>query len=343
MCSTASALAGLLQGQEMQGAESEVQRSNQRIVDLTKRLEKHTGTEYNKRIDTSKTARGDWTGTYKYWDGWDDVEELQGEISTEKEKLESMMEKISNPMGHCHSHTEERQMFELPEKEKMGFCERHRSMGNFLYAEGVLPKAAEQYRTALSYYDYCFPEETEEQIRLEEVRHAAQTNISLCYRQMGYGKEAIEMASQAIRDSKDRRNHFSSKAIGKAYFRRAQAYLQQHEYDLAMDDLKEAETLLPESERGRITQEMLVVQAQKKAYLENSKVMAKKIMSAKESTDEQEGEYRTELDSKVKHETPCKTLQVPNSSTKENAPLACLDISIPLEPKCVTIRKSMTA
>ena len=49
---------------------------------------------------------------------------------------------------------------------------------------------------ALSYYDYCFPEDSAEQLRLEEVRHAAQCNLSLCYRQMGFGKEAVEMASQ---------------------------------------------------------------------------------------------------------------------------------------------------
>ena len=38
-------------------------------------------------------------------------------------------------------------MFERPEHEKMAFCERHRLLGNFLYGEGVLPKAAEQYKT----------------------------------------------------------------------------------------------------------------------------------------------------------------------------------------------------
>lgn len=38
-------------------------------------------------------------------------------------------------------------MFELPEEDKMAFCERHRLLGNFLYGEGVLPKAAEQYKT----------------------------------------------------------------------------------------------------------------------------------------------------------------------------------------------------
>jgi hypothetical protein len=42
---------------------------------------------------------------------------------------------------------QERKMFEQPEADKMAFCERHRLLGNFLYGEGVLPKAAEQYKT----------------------------------------------------------------------------------------------------------------------------------------------------------------------------------------------------
>lgn len=45
-------------------------------------------------------------------------------------------------------------MFEQPEEDKMAFCERHRLLGNYLYSEGVLPKAAEQYKTVdvLSYW-----------------------------------------------------------------------------------------------------------------------------------------------------------------------------------------------
>ncbi len=42
---------------------------------------------------------------------------------------------------------QERELFELPEKEKMVLCERHRLRGNFLFGEGVLVKAAEQYKT----------------------------------------------------------------------------------------------------------------------------------------------------------------------------------------------------
>jgi hypothetical protein len=56
----------------------------------------------------------------------------------------SVCQSINLSLSVCH---QERKMFELPEEEKMVFCERHRLLGNFLYAEGVLPKAAEQYKT----------------------------------------------------------------------------------------------------------------------------------------------------------------------------------------------------
>jgi hypothetical protein len=42
---------------------------------------------------------------------------------------------------------QERKMFNMPEEEKIKFCERHRVLGNYLFEEGLLPKAAEQYQT----------------------------------------------------------------------------------------------------------------------------------------------------------------------------------------------------
>ena len=110
-------------------------------------------------------------------------------------------------------------MFNLPEEEKIKFCERHRILGNHLFEEGLLPKAAEQYQTvvdnlqekrvihttesgfsmqALSFYEYCFPEDDAAQHSLDLVRYASLCNISLCYSRMGFLREAEEMATQVI-------------------------------------------------------------------------------------------------------------------------------------------------
>lgn len=77
--------------------------------------------------------------------------------------------------------TIERKIFELPEKEKFIYCERHRKMGNYLVTEGLLPKAAEQFQIALSYYEYCFPEDEELAHQLKIIRHASLNNLALCH------------------------------------------------------------------------------------------------------------------------------------------------------------------
>ena len=84
--------------------DAKIAQSSRRIIDLThavSRVEKH-----QEASSSSVIPAGDWTGTYKYWSGWDDVEELQAEVSTEKDRLEALLDKNTNPMGHCHSHTE---------------------------------------------------------------------------------------------------------------------------------------------------------------------------------------------------------------------------------------------
>jgi hypothetical protein len=75
-------------------------------------------------------------------------------------------------------------IFNLPENEKILFCEKFRALGNYLYSEGIYPKAAEQYQLCISYYEYCFPDNDAEQIRLDELRHVCLCNISLCYYHM---------------------------------------------------------------------------------------------------------------------------------------------------------------
>lgn len=80
---------------------------------------------------------------------------------------------------------------------------------------------------ALSYYEYCFPETESEQTYLDTVREAALCNIALCYTRLGYLREAVSVATQAIEYYPT--NH-------KAYYRRAQAYRKLDEYDAALAD-----------------------------------------------------------------------------------------------------------
>jgi hypothetical protein len=38
---------------------------------------------------------GDWTQSYKVWDGWDDIEELKLQASAGQEKVDSIMSKFN--------------------------------------------------------------------------------------------------------------------------------------------------------------------------------------------------------------------------------------------------------
>lgn len=319
MCSTANHLASLLGGQEVSQAErsrrkleelslavSRAERKEDAMKNMTKEKE-----ENNEEMKNSSS----WTECYKYWSEWEDVEELRGQVKQEESRLESLVEHEMNPMGHCHSHSEERKMFELPEKEKMEFCERHRLLGNYLYREGIVPKAAEQYKLALSFYDYCFPEDISEQHHLDELRHAAQCNISLCYRHMGYFNEALDMANQAIRDSKNQ-SHISDASEGKAYFRRAEAHHCLDNYDLADEDLRSALRYLPED--VAIKREMKAVQKSRKEYLERSKEFSKNVLGAKNT---------------VSPNVPSKSSELHKKMDALQAPLSCLNINMPLEPR----------
>ena len=95
---------------------------------------------------------------YRKWDRWNEVETITEEVESETKKMEKLTQRTSQPLhSHVHEHDKEKKIFEMKEKEKSAFCEKHRAKGNYLFQEGLYPKAAEQYQLALSYYQYCFP------------------------------------------------------------------------------------------------------------------------------------------------------------------------------------------
>ena len=214
-------------------------RQTYQLNEAKRRVEEAAAEEFavqNKQDKLPPRGESDWTEAYKYWDGWADLDDISEKRKTEQSKLEEIM---SRPdfMGHYHDHSEERKFFEKAESEKMDFCERHRCIGNYLYTEGMLPKAAEQYQIALSYYEYCFPGKIEDQKYLDDLRHACLCNISSCFYRMGYFRKAIESASHVICE-----DH----ANVKAYYRRAVAYRALDEYSNAEKDLNRAQELNPQ-------------------------------------------------------------------------------------------------
>ena len=191
----------------------------------------------------------DWTKLYKYWSKWEDVEEILEKQQTEEKKI---IELSSRPafQGHLHDHSNERQFFVKPENEKMKYCEDHRYLGNYLYKEGNISDAIEQYKLALSYYDYCFPDTAIDRDCLDTVRQACYCNLSLCYYHQNEIRLAIDYASRSITncERKYSNNDFNQESnteytttdrlsLIKAYYRRACAFRELDEYELASNDL----------------------------------------------------------------------------------------------------------
>jgi tetratricopeptide (TPR) repeat protein len=201
-----------------------IEEAGLKLQQLTEKLTKVTAKQSSLQSDPKwiTTDKSDWTRSYAFWSDWEDAEELRHEKDREEERFRKMVaEQQADFLGHSHDHSEERKFFELPEPEKMSYCERHRIQGNYLFKEGVYPKAAEQYQLALSYYEYCFPDDDFLQKELDDLRRVCLCNISLCFYRMGYWRHAIQAATQVLQEDK---NHC------KALYRRAQAYRALDEY-----------------------------------------------------------------------------------------------------------------
>ena len=95
-------------------------------------------------------------------------------------------------------------------------------IGNSLTMEGFYSKALEHFQIALSYYEYCFPEDEEMQQELDKVHYACLCNISLCYYRMKQWRNAVQAASEVLQEDADNT---------KALYRRAQAYRALDEYE----------------------------------------------------------------------------------------------------------------
>jgi tetratricopeptide (TPR) repeat protein len=223
-------------------AELKLSESTERLNDLLRRvslLEKHTGgvevQSLPKKNEKSFTAESnfservwDWTSAYQSWAGFEDIDELQRSILKEQEKQKELMRDPNPVANHYHDHSEERRFFQLPEADKLAQCERYRAVGNGLYAEGLIPKAAHNYKLALSYYDYCFPAAEEDQRQLDVLRQACLCNLSCCYLRLGEFRLSQSTASQVLR--------FAPRHA-KALFRRARASRALDEYSFAQEDL----------------------------------------------------------------------------------------------------------
>lgn len=207
-------LGAMKANQQLEAAES-------RLNKITDKISKFSDKDQSSGV--AKKENRDWTQAYATWEEWAEYEQLKADKTKEQQKIERLMNNIDANMGHAHDHSKERLFFEAPEEYKFAMCERNRLLGNYLFKEGILNKAAEHYQVAIAYYEYCFPDNNDAQAKLDLLRHACLCNVSLCHRRLGNNRQAVEDAAVVITESKGKH--------AKAYFRRAQAYKALDEYE----------------------------------------------------------------------------------------------------------------
>lgn len=237
---------------------NQLESASQQLEDATKKLA--NSIEINSKIESEISIvreQGEWTKSYEMWSKWEDLDNLVEKKKNVEQRLESLLSK-GDSMGHYHDHSEENKIFHKSENEKRKICEFHREKGNFLFQEGLLPKAAEQYQIALSYYEYCFPEDENSEKELNELRHACLCNISLCYYKLEFHRKAVESATLVINENP---------VHVKALYRRAQAYRALDEYGPAERDIRRACDLAGDGvcARGVVREMALLAETQKRS------------------------------------------------------------------------------
>lgn len=216
--------------------EAQVKGTSGKIDNLSKKL-----SDADKSVGLKdKIPIQDWAARYDMWSSWEDIEELNETLDTEKTKLDTLKEG-SSFMGHYHDHAEERRIFDLPEDQKIQHCERYRLLGNYLTTQGFYSKALEHFQIALSYYEYCFPETPEDDARLASIRHACLTNASLSAFKLSMFRESLDYAAQVLKECAKGGRPPSAKA----HYRRAHAWKALGNLECAMNDFEAALELCP--------------------------------------------------------------------------------------------------
>lgn len=130
-------------------------------------------------------------------------------------------------------------MFDLPTAHKMAGIRRFHARGNLLFAEGQFRRTAIQYKAALLWYEYTFPERQggdDGQLSLDQRRVSCLSNLAACEISMREWEAAEATTGLALR---------VDPGNVKALYRRALARRHRHKFELAQADIEAAVALAP--------------------------------------------------------------------------------------------------
>ncbi|CAD7976092.1 unnamed protein product [Amoebophrya sp. A25] len=212
-------------------------------------------------------------------------EKLASELEREEaiaywEKAASQKD-VPRPPGCAHDHQKEIAIYEKPTEEKILAADRFREEGNKAFREENFGLAAVQYRKALLYFDYTFPETDELRSECDKVKLRVHLNMAACKTKLEDWREVLIQCRLAL--DVDANNV-------KAYYRRGVALTAQDQFEAAQDALNHAHKLEPQDTLVR--QALAALRKKKSAYVAKTKSVAKAALSSSGSILEGEGDER---------------------------------------------------
>ncbi|KAK9068705.1 hypothetical protein SSX86_012820 [Deinandra increscens subsp. villosa] len=146
------------------------------------------------------------------------------------------------------SFEKEKDMWELTAEEKIETSGRKKEEGNSLFKKQKYERASKRYEKALSFieYDSAFSEDEKQQAKLLKI--SCNLNNAACKLKLRDYKQAVKLCTKVLdADSKN----------VKALYRRAQAYIQLVDPDLAEMDIKKALDIDPDNRDVKLEYKLL--------------------------------------------------------------------------------------
>mmetsp|Transcript_22694 Transcript_22694/g.47243 ORF Transcript_22694/g.47243 Transcript_22694/m.47243 type:complete len:464 (-) Transcript_22694:29-1420(-) len=246
------------------------QQKKEQLTEVTKRIyEQELKLEHTleKQSSIPSSSSSSWTSNYQKWNLWEDAEQIKESLESDKRAQDSLL-KNTRAMTGCSSHdrSAERRVAELSLSDRLGemkgFCEQ----GNSYYDEGQYARAAMKYKKAVIYYEYCFPENEEEEKQTEEIRLTALSNSAACFLKVKAYEDTLDHCDQVLKV--DPQNV-------KCLYRRAVAHRCRDEFEKAKESILAAISIDPKNPTLRYERNLL--RGRIKNYSASRKAMGDKM------------------------------------------------------------------
>lgn len=151
-------------------------------------------------------------------------------------------------------------------REKLDQSAEYHRIGNSFFQEGQFNRAAHYYHRGLIYFEYMFPEEneTKEEAEMNPLQLKLLLNSAAALLKAHEYEQVLQQCTEALK---------IDAGNPKAYFRRAQARRCRHEYDKAIQDIKQALEYAPKD--ASLRQEAELIRSMQQAYKLHSKQLGK--------------------------------------------------------------------